>query len=400
MEMAELEGIGRGPSYLIVMLIAVMPSMLADDSHSCSPLTAAEISAFYGEAPPRAYTILRPTLNDTSKWVEMFETAPLAYLSPEVKYKPGSGQGEHMTLLGTMNYTPSDRDQGTCGNCWSWAGTGILEIALHSQLGIRDRLSVQYVNSNYNGGGGSNWSCCGGWLEDLTRFYNRSKTIVPWSNENGSWQDRFKSCGTETNVPSGSISLHPHYTLDSVRTVSIPTWGLEKEQAISNIKNVLGQGKGIWFGFFLPNQTAWTEFFNFWGYQPECAIWQPADCTAAYNFNNGGGHAVLCVGYNDRDPNNRYWIMLNSWGTTPGRPDGLFMVSMDMNYSCIYSGLGYAYYWMTLEADFERPQQTNPEDEEMSGDPGAEAEKKIEEAKVQLDRARREADGLREKRRG
>ncbi|MBP7070466.1 MAG: hypothetical protein KBA97_05280, partial [Methanothrix sp.] len=31
-------------------------------------------------------------------------------------------------------------------------GTGILEIALHSQLGIRDRLSAQYVNSNYSGG--------------------------------------------------------------------------------------------------------------------------------------------------------------------------------------------------------------------------------------------------------
>ena len=26
-------------------------------------------------------------------------------------------------------------------------------------------------------------------------------------------------------------------------------------------------------------------------------------------------YAVLCVGYNDDDPNNSYWIMLNSWGT-------------------------------------------------------------------------------------
>ena len=28
---------------------------------------------------------------------------------------------------------------------------------------------------------------------------------------------------------------------------------------------------------------------------------------------------------------------------------------MDMNYSCTYSDLGYACYWMTLEADFEMP---------------------------------------------
>ncbi|OYV12152.1 MAG: hypothetical protein CG445_756 [Methanosaeta sp. ASM2] len=28
---------------------------------------------------------------------------------------------------------------------------------------------------------------------------------------------------------------------------------------------------------------------------------------------------------------------------------------MDINYSCAYSGLGTACYWMTLEADFEMP---------------------------------------------
>jgi hypothetical protein len=58
------------------------------------------------------------------------------------------------------------------------------------------------------------------------------------------------------------------------------------------------------------------------------------------------------VGYNDTDPKKRYWIMLNSWGVTKGRPDGLFMVSMDLNYSCTYPGLGNAYYWMTLDANF------------------------------------------------
>jgi hypothetical protein len=39
------------------------------------------------------------------------------------------------------------------------------------------------------------------------------------------------------------------------------------------------------------------------------------------------------VGYDISDPNNPYWIMLNSWGPTSGRPDGLFRVSMNMNYN-------------------------------------------------------------------
>jgi hypothetical protein len=192
-------------------------------------------------------------------------------------------------------------------------------------------------------------------LEDLVKFYNSKKVVVPWSNTNAQWQDGRVTCGTESSVSAESISINPHYDLTSVQAVTIPTWGVEKEEAIANIKNVLGQGKGIWFGFFLPNQTAWTKFFDFWGNQPECTIWQPDNCTGAYNFNEGGGHAALCVGYNDTDPKKRYWIMLNSWGVTKARPDGLFMVSMDMNYSCTYSGLGNAYYWMTLDAKYAKP---------------------------------------------
>ena len=350
--MAKLIWGSRGVLYLTMILTLIMPVMLADDAYNCFPSTPAAISDHAGNASHQKYTILRPTLNDTSDWIDMFRAAPGAYLSPQVQNQLDSAGGAHVTLLGHMNYTPSERDQGTCGSCWAWAGTGILELALDSQLGIKDRLSTQYVNSNYNGGNGSAWSCCGGWLEDLTKFYNSTKIVVPWSNTNAQWQDGRMTCGTESSVSAESISINPHYNLTSVQAVTIPTWGVEKEEAIANIKNVLGQGKGVWFGFFLPNQTAWTKFFDFWGYQPECAIWQPENCASRYNFNDGGGHAVLCVGYNDTDPKKRYWIMLNSWGVTKGRPDGLFMVSMDLNYSCTYPGLGNAYYWMTLDANF------------------------------------------------
>ena len=395
--MAGTKGVSAVILYLSMILILAMPGALADQAYNCTPLPPGADPDQACNASSQMYTILRPSLNDTSQWIEMFQAAPRAYINPKLQSQLGSSGGAHITLLGHMNYTPSERDQGTCGNCWAWAGTSILEIALDTQLGIKDRLSMQYINSNYNGGKGSNWSCCGGWLEDLTRFYNASKILVPWSNSNAQWQDRFESCGTQTGVSAGSISVDPHYTLKSLQAVTIPTWEMEKEEAIANIKNVLGQGRGVWFGFFLPNQTAWTEFFNFWGYQPECVIWRPKECSAAYNFTNGGGHAVLCVGYNDQDPKNRYWIMLNSWGTTKSRPDGLFMVSMDMNYSCSYSGLGYAYYWMTLDADFEReaPPKAAGErngEERSLAQIRDEAERKVEEAKEELDKVRADID--------
>jgi len=112
---------------------------------------------------------------------------------------------------------------------------------------------------------------------------------------------------------------------------------------------------------------------------------------------------VLCVGYNDEDPKNRYWIMLNSWGTTKARPDGLFMLSMDMNYSCNYTGLGYAYYWMTLDAQFERAATTEVAEEGSGGlrsadQVRAEAERKAKEAKEELEEARDDINSKREER--
>jgi hypothetical protein len=67
------------------------------------------------------------------------------------------------------------------------------------------------------------------------------------------------------------------------------------------------------------------------------------------------------VGYDDTDPNNRYWIMLNSWGTTTGRPAGLFRMNMDMNYDCAYPNIGYAFYWMTLDMSYPDSENNAPQ---------------------------------------
>jgi len=163
-------------------------------------------------------------------------------------------------------------------------------------------------------------------------------------------------------VPAYKISASPSYKVASISTNRIATQGLPSQQAISNIKGVLLQGKAIWFGFFLPDAASWSNFQEFWGSKPEAAIWQPDyACGSTYSYQSGGGHAVLCLGYDDTDPKNRYWIMLNSWGTTAGRPSGLFRVAMDMNYNCSYTGLGYAFYWMTLDLSYDASQNSAPQ---------------------------------------
>ncbi len=300
------------------------------------------------------HPIMHPTNEQMSKWMGEYGAAPRAYLSPQAKSMLSMISGAHFSLLNYLQYTPSERNQGHCGNCWAWAGTGVMEIDLAYQTGIKDRLSVQYLDSNFLDCHENCLACCGGWLDDVAGFYSTTKKFVPWSNTNAQWQDGDTSCqDAATDVPASSISMNPHYNIASINAVSIPTQGVGKETAIANIKNVLSQGKAVWFGFFLPDNNAWNNFFSFWDSQKESAVWQPDfACGKAYNSNQGGGHAVLCVGYDDTNPQNRYWIMLNSWGAPSNRPNGLFMVNMDMNYDCSYTGLGYAFYWMTLNINY------------------------------------------------
>jgi len=297
--------------------------------------------------------IMHPTPDEARLWTRQYNDAPGAYLSPALAAELASAPGASWSLLDSLQYTPSERNQGSCGNCWVWAGTGVMEIDYARQMGVKDRLSVQYLDSNYNGGCGVNGACCGGWLENLAGFYKTKGKAIPWSNANAQYKDGSRACGGCSVVSSSSISTSPSYSISSISAVTIPTQGVGKETAISNIKNVLQQGKGIWFGYFLPTGTAWSGFTSFWNTKAESDVWQPgSDRASPYSYQTGGGHAVLCVGYDDTDPNNRYWIMLNSWGKSTLRPNGLFRVNMDMNYDCQYAGLGYAFYWMTLDMGY------------------------------------------------
>ena len=309
-----------------------------------------------------AHPLMRPAPEEVALWTSQYSASPKAVIAPETIDMMAAASPASVSLLDRLKYTASERDQGVCGNCWAWAGTGVMEIDYARQMKQSDRFSVQFLDSNYNGGCGSNAACCGGWLDNLAGFYRVKKMIVPWSNANAHYQDGSRSCGGCSAVPAYKISASPNYRVSSISTSRIATQGLPSEEAIANIKGVLLQGKAIWFGFFLPDAASWSNFQDFWGSKPESALWQPDyACGRTYSYQSGGGHAVLCLGYNDTDPKNRYWIMLNSWGTTAGRPAGLFRVAMDMNYNCSYTGLGYAFYWMTLDLSYDAGQNSPPQ---------------------------------------
>jgi len=318
----------------------------------CFILSVAMVFSFAGLSwsDEDALTIMHPDRATRLKWIQQFEDAPEAPIDTERQATiPFRGS---LSLLSHLQYTPSERNQASCGNCWAWAGQGLMGIDLNVQEGIRDRLSVQYINSCETETIGIN--CCdGGWLQDVADFYNHAniRKAIPWSNTNAHWQDGDVGC----DVPCTSIVTSPNYPLDSMTVQSITTQNVPQQTAIANIKAQLHQNKGVFFGFYLPRGSDWTNFRTFWTGSGETVIWNPDfSCGATWGA-GGGGHAILCVGYNDDDPNNRYWIMLNSWGTAGGgRPNGLFRMNMDMDYGCTYvDGRSYwSFYWQTATIDW------------------------------------------------
>ena len=298
-------------------------------------------------------TVMRPDRETRLEWIKAYEDAPKAFIDKSISIPRGS-----YSLLSHLQYTPSERSQGSCGNCWAWAGTGVMGIALDVEESVLDRLSVQYNNSC--GGTGSDFGCCGGCLSDLADFYSSTgyEQAIPWSNTNASWQDGSESCNSgtgSTSVPCGSIATSPDYPINSIDAVSIETHNVGQTTAIANIKNILNQDRAIWFGFFMPTNADGNQFQTWWSTQSESSIFN-MDYTCGHTWNDGWGHAVLCVGYNDDDPNNRYWIMVNSWSTAGGgRPNGIFRLDMDMNYDCTYYNYPYNYYslyWQTLDIEY------------------------------------------------
>ncbi len=291
----------------------------------------------------RVYPIMRPDWETRQEWFASYRNAPRAAIEPRLNAQfLGSA-----SLISHIQYTPSERDQSSCGNCWSWAGTGVMEVDLDVQQGIKDRLSVQFLCTCC---GKTKCGCQGGWLEDVATFYQGMGYAIPWSNPNGDFQNQSGECG----CTCASIGRSPSYPITSISHVVVETQGIVSNTAISNIKNILNQNKAVWFGFFFPRQTDWDSFMNFWNNQAESVIFNPPSsaCGATWD-DGGGGHAVLVVGYNDDDanPDNHYWLMLNSWGTTAGRPNGLMRWRMRMNYNCQSydrSSWDYNYYWQTL----------------------------------------------------
>lgn len=326
---------------------------------------------------------MQPDVDTFHAWRSSHDSAPEAAVDPiadlKIMANALAGIGGSFSLLDNLDYTPAERKQGSCGNCWVWVGTGLLELAL-AQSGVNDRLSIQFFDSCASlsceesaCGADESCACAGGDLGMFLAAYNALGYAVPWSNRDAYYQDSGIEGGCGTAVYCADIAKSPNYAFSSLITQNrISIAYADQDTAINRIKNVLQQNKGVYFIFTLPNGSAWDAFYDFWGSGSQADRWDFSTYRGmGLDFDKGAGsHVVLLVGYNeaDADQNNHYWIALNSWGTTSRRADGTFRIKMyqdyDATYSYFYNGNIYTSPIMQLETindiSFEASIATDP----------------------------------------
>ena len=196
-----------------------------------------------------------PLMHPTQEQLKQWEADYVDAAAPPVSRALVEGETAIPTsysLLSDISYVPADRNQGQAGNCWVWAGTGLMEASLDVDKALQDRLSVQYLDSNYNSGTAGNWAGCGGDLSTFASFYQSKQITIPWSNTKANYQDGNQTCSDGTSVKASSIGLTPYYPVSSsIAAASIPTTGVDNTTAIANIKSYLLQNKAVYFGFYL-----------------------------------------------------------------------------------------------------------------------------------------------------
>lgn len=250
---------------------------------------------------------------------------------------------EYMPYLESRGY---ERNQGQCSNCYAWAGTGAMEIALATQLrtSFSDRLSVQFYNSCWCEdlavqGDPRCIACTPQTITNIADFYKKKNFVIPWENYRAYFRDNDKKGNDLSSFVCGDIGQAPRTPIQSVDVEPIDTIGPSDDEAIVKIKNVLtrSQPSGVLFSIRFTSHEDYAAFETWWRSSEDTELFDP-DGYCNNPSPKGGdpsGHMMLIVGYDttSANPGDHYWLVLNSFGTPTNHPRGTFRMKMQMNYS-------------------------------------------------------------------
>jgi hypothetical protein len=194
------------------------------------------------------------------------------------------------------------RNQGSCGSCWAFSTTAVIDDLVKLKLGVISNAAEQYlVSCNTQG-----WSCNGG-------YFAHSMHVNPGAVT----ESEYPYTGTDSACKPGGLSHS--YKLASWAYLPAPSSGIP---SVADIKNAIYN--------YGPVSVAVYADSNFQAYRGGVF----SSCVNTTSIN----HAVNLVGWDDE---NQAWIMRNSWGSGWGEQG-----YMRIKYNC--SNIGYAANYATL----------------------------------------------------
>jgi hypothetical protein len=249
------------------------------------------------------------------------------YLIPNINFANCS-QGAYSSLDVPASTGVAAWNQNQCGDCWVWGSTAACSADYGVASGAAQLFSPQWFDSEYYAKESSYQCCNGGDSSLFASFYNSYPKFIPWTNTGATFVDGNGPTGAPA-IAATAISTTPNVTVTGVTVSQISTQTVSQAQAIANIKAVLNNNQAVVLSYFLPG-AGWTDFETAWSDNTETTPWADVDKYAGTTMDSsGGGHLVCVVGY---DNTNSSWVVLNSWGTTTGRPDGYFELPQAMGY--------------------------------------------------------------------